>query len=303
MTDHLGPRQGLAPAVADVIAAVLHADSRVSPSFFGSRRLGLVYRAFVICQVLDSPVGGRDVGEGVPGEKAAEVFRSYRLTGHGSENWIQVYEHTGAVVAAAVTIGKRMRLAPGHLADIRAAALLHDASKRADVELHGPLANSLSNLDRGLEDELVGRGYPRRIALAAMNTGRADRTFGSEVSRRRSIWQKGLIAGVVGLADTRTIGAHFCSLAEAQQEYLRTKLDAESVSFFTRHWLPYYLEVEKYLEAQVPGLALSITDQEIYEETVFPEVFGPNPSPGSRMRYAYARPTRGQIPSLPPGSG
>lgn len=290
MTDHLGPRQGLAPAVADVIAAVMHPGGRVSPGFFGSERLGLVYRAFVIGQVLDSPAGGRDVGEGVSGEKAAEIFRSCRLTGYGSENWIQVYEHTGAVVAAAVTIGKRMRLARGELADIRAAALLHDGSKRADVERHGPLANSLSNLDRGLENELIRRGYPRRVALAVMNTGRADRIFGSEVARRRSIWQKGVVAGIVGLADTRTIGAHFCSLAEAQQEYLRTKLDAESVSFFTRDWFPYYLEVEKYLKAQAPDLILGITDQETYEETVFPEVFGPEPSPGVRTRYAYAWP-------------
>jgi len=177
VTDHPGPQQGLAPAVADVIAAVLHPGGRVSPTFFGSERLGLVYQAFVICQVLDFPARGREVGEGVPGAKAAEVFRSYRLTGHGSENWIQVYEHSGAVVAAAVTIGKRMRLGHGELADIRAAAFLHDASKRTDIERHGPLANSLSNLGRGLEDELVRRGYPRRVALAVMNTGRADRTL------------------------------------------------------------------------------------------------------------------------------
>ena len=149
----------------------------------------------------------------------------------------------------------------------------------------------MGNIDHSLEEEMTRRGlpmgYPRRAVRAALNTGRTDRRFDSEADRRLSIEQKGLIAAVVGLADTRTIGPHFRSLAEAHQEYLRNKTDPESMIFFARDWLPYYQAIETYLKAHAPGLSLDITDAEIYAEAVFPEVFGSEPSAVIREHYAY----------------
>lgn len=281
----VGDSRGLSPEVQGVIADVLHPGDQTDERFFRHPRLGEVYRAYVISQFLDPRQPGTQTTE-PPAMTAARIMALFHLTGAGS-GWVQVYEHTGCVVAAAMTIGKRMRLDAGTLAAVRSAALLHDATKRDDVERHGRLASSLENTDRRLAKIMRRAGYPETTIAAAMNTGRGDRKFSSAELRRQSIASKGVVAAIVGLADTRSIGADFCSLPKALASYLERKKDRESQEFFGAYWAPYYRDVAEYLIDQCPGLDLGITNEDVYNETIFPEVFGANPSPTLRQRYSF----------------
>jgi len=246
-----------------------------------------VYRSYVISQVLDGVSDLEDPAADLPGRRTAEVLSCYGLTGEGSGNWTQLYEHTGGVVAAAVTIARRMRLSAADMEMTRAAAFLHDATKRQDVERNGELSSSLKNTDFSLERTMRRAGYSAGTIAAAMNTGRADRIFSSARARCQSIQDKGVVAAIVGLADTRSLGANFVTLDDALADYLGRKRDAESVEFFTRHWEPYYRAVEEYLIGQSPGLDLQMTVEDIYHETVFTDVFGPEPSRQLKERYAF----------------
>jgi hypothetical protein len=286
-------RSPLSPSVVDLIAAVLaHGDEARTP-YFSHRRLGLVYRAYVISQVLDPLRSTQDpyvaAGE-VPGDRAARILGSFGLTGPGSQEWVQLYEHIGGVVAASVTIARRAGLSPSLLSKVRSASLLHDATKRRDVERYGPLANSAANVDHSLEDAMRAAGYSEDTITAAMNTSRAERIFPSQRDRLQNIIGKGIVAAIVALADARNIGAHFCSLRQAQFHYLTSKHDPESQEFFTKHWRIYYETVEDYLQAQAPSLDLRISPEDIYNETVFTEVFGPRASEAVRKLYFFTRP-------------
>jgi hypothetical protein len=285
---HARASRGLSPEVQDVISAVLSQGGHPSPRFFRHPRLGEVYRAYVISQVLDTAAGAHNSVSGPPASTAAHILASFGLTGQGSENWIQLYEHLGSVVAAAATIGKRMGCSADDLAQIRPAALLHDATKRDDIKRYGRFANSLENSEHRLAEIMRHARYPETVISAAMNTGREDRKFKSAEERRRSIAGKGVVATIVGLADARTIGGDFRSLAGALANYRYRKTDRESQEFFSEHWIPYYRAVETYLTEQCPGLDLRITNEDIYNETVFPEVFGTRPSPAVLDRYRYS---------------
>jgi hypothetical protein len=285
---HARATPGLPPEVQGVIATVLYQGGQVSDRFFGHPRLGEVYRAYIISQVLDPPDWRHSSPTGPPASTAARILASFRLTGDGSENWIQLYEHIGSVVAAAVTISKRLGLSADDLVNVRSAALLHDATKREDVERYGGFANSLGNTDYRLPEILRHAGYPEATITATMNTGRDDRKFDSAGERRRSIVGKGVVAAIVGLADTRTIDADFRSLPEALADYLHKKKDRESQEFFSKYWAPYYQAVEEYLIEQCPGLDLQVTNQDIYRETIFPEVFGFKSSSAIIDRYRYS---------------
>lgn len=277
----------LPPEVQGVIATILHPGGQCSDQFFRHPRLGVVYRAYVICQVLDSPHEADSLAPGVPPSTAARILASFNLTGQGSENWLHLYEHIGGVVAAALTIGKRMGLGANDLAKVRSAALLHDSTKREDVKRHGTLANSLWRTGYRLAKAMRKAGYPQDTIIAAMNTGREGRKFDSDESRRRSIKDKGVVAAIVGLADTLTIGAEFRSLPGALEDYLSRKRDRESQEFFTKYWEPYYRAVESYLTEKSEDLELDMTNEDIYNETVFPEVFGPNPPSAVIDHYSY----------------
>ena len=283
------PGWRLPPDVDAVVAAVLQDGHLVSPSYFAHPRLGLVYRAFVIAQVLDpvmqTPQALALSGE-LPGRVAAGILSRFGLTGPGSEDWVQVYEHLGGVVAAAVTIARRMRLDVAMRRTIRSAALLHDAAKRRDVERHGPLASSLANEGPELTTAMRAAGYPAGTIRAAVNTGRQDRVFSDETARRQSITGKGIAAAVVALADARCIGGQFCSLDEAQADYLARKADAESQHYFRFHWRRYYDSVQAYLTAQAPWLRLDLTPADIYRDTVLPEVLGLRSTLADRERFA-----------------
>jgi hypothetical protein len=278
----------ISPDVRGVITAVLCKDGKTSDRFFDHPRLGEVYRAYVIAGVLDLESNPGSSAEDLPAGRAARVLSSFRLTGEGSENWTQLYEHTGGVVAAAVTIARRMRLPVRDAEHIRSAALLHDATKRVDIERFQVLANSLEHTNHRLRQTMQEAGFSAVTISAAMNTGREDRKFNSAVSRWRSIRSKGVVPAVVGLADARTIGAEFRSLESALEYYLGRKKDAESQEFFARHWVPYYRAVEDYLKEQCSGLDLRISSKDIYNETIFPEVFGSRPSRAIRERYRYS---------------
>lgn len=243
----------------------------------------------MISQVLDPP-GASWPAIAVPRGRAAEVFMHYGLTGDGSSAWTQLYEHIAGVTAAALTIANRMALPTRHIEAVRVGALLHDATKRRDIESYGTLASSHANTDRSLALTMRAAGYPQDVITAAMNTGRDDRIFSSGRERRASIEQKGVIGAIVGLADTRSSGAHFVSLDQAQADYLARKKDAESVSFFTKYWRPYYEAVEDYLTENSPGLRLDISDEQVYNETVCPEVFGPGASSFCRRNFPFREP-------------
>jgi hypothetical protein len=281
------PAQTLPEAVRDVISVILSPSDKISLDYFGNRRLGTVYRGYLISQFLDIRSGNvTPAGEG-PGARMASILAKYRLTGPGSKDWVQVYEHMAGVVAAAVTIAVRMHLNSHDRESVREAALLHDATKREDVERHGALASSLKNTDRSLESSMREGGFSAEIIAAAMNTGRAERQFTSARARNESIHEKGVIAAITGLADTRSIGADFLSLDQTLQRYLERKRDPESQRFFTKDWLSYYRAVEDYLRTKASDLDLTLDSADIYQETVFPEVFGPSPSAAIRSRYVY----------------
>jgi hypothetical protein len=280
--------QGLAPAVSGIISAVLSPSGEASQACFGSKRLGTVYRTYLISQFLDAPkdmAASDDIG---PGARVAGILAEYHLADAGSESWLHLYEHIAGVTAAALTIAKRMRLNAGDLEKVRAATLLHDATKRQDIERHGLLASSLENTNHSLAVSMVDAGFSADTIIATMNTGRADRQFSTASERTQSIREKGVIATITGLADARSLGASFLSLDDALQRYLARKKDPESQDFFTKHWLPYYQEAENYLRLKVPDLDLLLDSADIYRETVFPEVFGQSPSKAIRARYAYA---------------
>lgn len=214
----------------------------------------------------------------------------YGLADEAAGNWIQLYEHICGVVAAAVTIATRMRLTEADCEKVRIGALLHDATKRKDVEKHGLLACSEVNRDTSLEFSMLRAGYSEEIICAAANTGRDDRRFDSRAERRRSISAKGITPAIVALADARTPGipgADFVSLAHAQECYLSRKSDPESQDFFNNHWHSYYRAVEDYLRLQAPWLDLNISNKDIYQETIFPAVFGASVSRRTSELYAY----------------
>ena len=293
--DHIRPvardkNAGLTPAVAAVIAAIMQENPNVSIHYFGHKRIGHIYKGYMISQVLDPP--GTSTGQGIrfPGDSAARILCEFGLVGERAGEWAQLYEHICGVIAAAMTIANRMKLEASDREKVRIAALLHDATKRRDVEKYGLLASSEWNEDDVLEQSMRRAGYPQDIISAATNTGRGDRKFSRIADMRRRIRRRGVIAAIVSLSDARTPttpGADFLSLVQARDSYLDRKTDPESQKFFTDYWYPYYLHVEQFLKEERPELDLAISNEDIYRETIFPDVFGSGPPENIRRRYAF----------------
>jgi hypothetical protein len=281
----------LSPAVTAVIAAIMQESPNVSIHYFGHERIGQVYKSYMISQVLD-PLPSTSTIPRIRflGDSAARILCEFGLVGERAGEWAQLYEHICGVIAAAMTIANRMRLKANDREKVRIAALLHDATKRRDVEKYGLLANSEWNEDDALEQSMRRAGYPQDMISAATNTGRGDRRFSHISDMRRNIRRRGVIAAIVSLSDARTPttpGAAFLSLGQARDSYLNRKTDPESQKFFTDCWYPYYHHVEQFLHEECPKLDLTFNNEDIYLETIFPDVFGSRPSEHIFGQYAF----------------
>jgi HD-GYP domain-containing protein (c-di-GMP phosphodiesterase class II) len=121
----------LPPVVSAVITAILQESPNTSARYFGQKRIGIVYKGYMISQVLDP--AGIPVGRGYrfPGSAAAAVMCEFGLADESTASWMPLYEHVCGVTAAAMTIAGRMKLGEEDREHVRIAALLHDATKRS----------------------------------------------------------------------------------------------------------------------------------------------------------------------------
>lgn len=194
-----------------------------------------------------------------------DVFRQFGLIdSEGSEEWLNVVEHSMAVTAQALALSYSL-LDAGKEVDIdtiERAAWAHDASKRRDV------ANRISREDEA-GDEVLGRvlhehGYSEAEIKAAKNTGRlADRYIEDEAERSRAIQERSIEENIVGYVDARMRGSRMASLDDARDDSVWVKPKDEE--FFRQNWYPYYASVEDYLQAYFSGFEPeSLTDDAGY---------------------------------------
>jgi len=118
--------------------------------------------------------------------------------------------------------------------------------------------------------------------------------------RRASIEAKGMLAALVGFSDAMAAQFKLQGLSEASIDgmtkyYLSRKKDPESVAFFGEDWPEYYKAVRRYLINQVPephrdAFAAeldSLTHEQVFNETVLPEVLGTHAMQESGESTAY----------------
>lgn len=194
-----------------------------------------------------------------------EVFKQFGLIdAEGSEEWLNVVEHSMAVTAQALALSYSL-LDAGKEVDIdtvERAAWAHDASKRRDV------ASRISREDEAV-DEVLARvlyehGYSGAEIRAAKNTGRlADRYVEDEAERSRAINSRSIEENIVGYVDARMRGSRMASIDDARDDSIWAKPKDEE--FFRQNWHPYYKSVEDYLQAYFSGFEPeSLTDDAGY---------------------------------------
>jgi HD superfamily phosphodiesterase len=194
-----------------------------------------------------------------------EVFKEFGLIdSEGSEEWLNVVEHSMAVTAQALALSYAL-LDAGKNVDIdtvERAAWAHDASKRRDV------ASRISREDEAV-DEVLARvlyehGYSGAEIKAAKNTGRlADHYIEDEAERSRAINSRSIEENIVGYVDARMRGSRMASIDDARDDSVWAKPKDEE--FFRQNWHPYYKSVEAYLQAYFSGFEPeSLTDDAGY---------------------------------------
>lgn len=151
-------------------------------------------------------------------------------------------------------------------------------------------------------DSAVKKALEDRESLARLLN--VDRDIVDAMSpqerRRSSIEAKGRLAAVVAIADALAAQFRFQGMSDASIDamsahYLTYKKDPESVAFFSKDWPEYYKEVRKYLVSLVPpenqaALAAdfeNLTQQDIYNETVLPNVLGETTKQRSEQQRAH----------------
>lgn len=206
----------------------------------------------------------------------ADIFRTFQLIdAPGSDEWLNVVEHCIFTAAASLTLANDLTAA-GVRVDkdtVVHAAIVHDATKRIDVEHHK--SRESEPYDTLLANELMLHGYSFEVILAALNTSRsADRYISDPRIRMDHIRGKGVEAAVVGYCDARIRGSRMYSLQEAKAANLAAKTRPQDIKFFEHYWGAYYHAVESYLRHMAPGLELaSLTDQHIFS-TISGKVHG-----------------------------
>lgn len=194
-----------------------------------------------------------------------EVFKEFGMVDtEGSDEWLNVVEHNVFVAAAALTVGNRLA-AQGVDVDtqkLTRAAIVHDASKRLDVERKLKREDEVA--DRTFESVIAGFGYSEEEIATAKNTGRLpDRYLQDPVERARAIANRTIEENIVGYVDARTRGSRIVGVAEAEHQSVEAK--PSSSDFFTDNWRPYYDAVEGYLQIIAPGFdPAEITDDAVF---------------------------------------
>lgn len=195
------------------------------------------------------------------------VYRHFGLLGKGSENWQNVVEHNVFVAAASLTLARLIQHSGYRVKTDRVlrAAMVHDASKRRDVEQG--IRREDETHDTTLADFLLKHGYSYEEVVVALNTGRsADRYIVNKHDRAAAVSHRSIEANIVGYVDARTRGARLYSLQDSQRRNVAAKLRAEDKVFFSKYWLPYYKTVEAYLRSIDPDFdPRKLTDEAVYQ--------------------------------------
>jgi hypothetical protein len=194
-----------------------------------------------------------------------DVFRAFgMLEVEGSEEWLNVVEHNVFVAATSLTIGQRLAEAgvPVHLPALVRAAIVHDASKRLDVERK--MSREEEAFDKTFESVVSKFDYTPGEIDAAKNTGRLpDRYEQNPVERMRAIANHSIEANIIGYADARTRNTHVVSLHQAMADSVAAKPKDEV--FFTQNWRPYYDAVEAYFQTLTPNFdPAQLTDAAVF---------------------------------------
>lgn len=181
-----------------------------------------------------------------------DVYREFGMVEvQGSEEWLNVVEHNVFVAAYALAIGQKLVNAgvKVDLSMLVRAAIIHDASKRLDIERKLPREAEATDANFGIVIKKFG--YTEEEIKAAKNTGRSsDRYIQDPLKRFSAVAEHSIEATIIGYADARTLGVHSCSVDDAKVGYIKAKPKDEE--FFTKYWYPYYITVENYLRTLDP---------------------------------------------------
>lgn len=196
-----------------------------------------------------------------------ELYREFGLIDADpeSKDWHNVVEHCMVVAAGALTLGKQLRQA-GVAVDLNTlvrSAIIHDASKRRDIERK--VSREDESTDTSFETTASRYGYSVEEIANAKNTGRLpDRYIKDPVERTRAIAEHSIEATIIGYVDARTRGLRLVGLAKALRESIAAK--AKDEAFFINHWYPYYRTVEHYLKSLAPSFdPAMLNDQTVFE--------------------------------------
>lgn len=247
-------------------------DNRFSPEALGvafiSERGGVINpKVELLTDPERGPVWQQWTAEHLP----VDVYRAFGMVDvEGSGDYLNVVEHNIFVAAASLTVGRELaeRGVAVDLGMLTRAAIVHDASKRLDVERKLSRESEAGAGDRTLEVILAGFDYTEGEITAAKNTGRLpDRYIQDPVERIRAIAGHTVEENIIGYVDARTRGSRIVSIEEAERQSVQAK--PKSAEFFTDNWRPYYDAVEGYMRAIAPGFnPAEITDDAIYDTIV-----------------------------------
>ena len=169
----------------------------------------------------------------------------------GSEEWINVLEHSMAVTISCIDLAERLQ-AQGVLVDVDAverAAWVHDAHKRFDIEKK--LTREAEAQDTALGSILEKNDYTNVEIAAAKNSGRLYDRYLEGDERNRVIESRSIEENIVGYIDARHRGTKLMTLKDARDESIRAKPKDEA--FFRDNWYPYYTAVEGYFAVLAPN--------------------------------------------------
>ena len=184
-----------------------------------------------------------------------------------SQKWLNLVEHNMYVAGVALSIGLELQKA-GLEVDLNTlirAGMIHDAGTHYNVEIKKTREAEAMDNDTTVLDAMKRNGFNDNTINVSMNSGRLPDRYLPTGQRMDAIRGRSLEENILGLADARTINATVVSLDEAQANYLHVKPDEKSQAFFTDNWLPYYKDVESYLQLLAPGFdSQAITDDLVF---------------------------------------
>jgi 5'-deoxynucleotidase YfbR-like HD superfamily hydrolase len=197
--------------------------------------------------------------------KEMRILKEAGLLGKENENWRNVSEHSLVAGALAGFLARKLEDKDQdiNVELVESAAILHDVSKRIDVESgvrydaekkKGQLIKFFKKFD-----------YPQEFIEMVSYAGRVPEIFSEGEEQNKAIAQKPIEQLIIAYADARIRNVNVVSLQEARE---KNKEKVPKDKYFYDKWFDFYKKVESHIFEKIDDIKPEEIDNKKVSESI-----------------------------------